>query len=666
MKGQGGDHITSSQMIDDGATVMIPGALQVTGSLVNTGAATFGSSALISGVLTLSSTISNGTYTYTLPSATGTLALTSALSSYLPLAGGTLTGALYINYANPVVRFKGATLDGYIINSSDKLYIADYNTATKGMTVDLSTGALTQLGSGAVTLLGALSGTSASFSSTITSSINTGGVQNQLILENLSVAAGADGNIIYFKGYQGSLAKISAVGFPNDLVGGYLQLQSYSSNTTANIGLIINQNGNVSINNTNNSYQLDVSGTLRVTGAATFSSSIYAATTITANTTVTARLGYTTAGNSTNPSYDDALIIDPSGNGVAMVKLLGGNQFASDYGTALKFTVNGGSGPNNPIDVMTLRSTGNVGIGTTSPLLKLNVLGVNGAESGTATPSGSIAIGDMGTNNQLLTMGVLNGTPNYAWIQSRNSTLANFYTLALNPSGGNVGIGTSAPSYLLEVAGFTRTQNLRVTTDIYLERTSVSPAIVLDQADIRIVNQATGDSNTLSTQPGYLRSSSGFYANTGGGSAMGIGSISGARRLQWDDSLDEVMVLGSNNGYKAIGASAFNVRSDYRLKEDLKESNGLNEVLKIKTYNFKWIDSEERQDGFIAHELADVLPYVVTGRKDGIREDETIIAQGVDYSKLVPILVKAIQEQQTQIQALKTEINELKNIVGSN
>jgi len=48
----------------------------------------------ITGVLTLTSTISNGTYAYTLPSATGTLALTSALSGYLPLTGGTLTGAL--------------------------------------------------------------------------------------------------------------------------------------------------------------------------------------------------------------------------------------------------------------------------------------------------------------------------------------------------------------------------------------------------------------------------------------------------------------------------------------------------------------------------------------------------------------------------------------------
>jgi hypothetical protein len=51
-------------------------------------------------ILTLGSTLSNGTYFYTLPSATGTLALTSNLSSYLPLTGGTLTGQLYINPTN--------------------------------------------------------------------------------------------------------------------------------------------------------------------------------------------------------------------------------------------------------------------------------------------------------------------------------------------------------------------------------------------------------------------------------------------------------------------------------------------------------------------------------------------------------------------------------------
>ena len=130
------------------------------------------------------------------------------------------------------------------------------------------------------------------FSGSITSLINIAGIQNQLILENLNTAAGADGNSIYFKGYQGSLAKISAYGIPTQQVGGYLQLQSYSDNTTANIGLIINQNGNVSINNTNNSYQLDISGTLRVTGAATFACSLALGNQEDIVSTIGLKLGY--------------------------------------------------------------------------------------------------------------------------------------------------------------------------------------------------------------------------------------------------------------------------------------------------------------------------------------------------------------------------------------
>jgi hypothetical protein len=66
MKGQGGDHITSSQMIDDGATVRIPGALQVTGSLINAGAATFSSGVTVNGVIILGSNSS------TSPAALGT------------------------------------------------------------------------------------------------------------------------------------------------------------------------------------------------------------------------------------------------------------------------------------------------------------------------------------------------------------------------------------------------------------------------------------------------------------------------------------------------------------------------------------------------------------------------------------------------------------------
>jgi trimeric autotransporter adhesin len=73
------------------------------------------------GQLRLDSTITNGTYTYTLPSATGTLALTSALSGYLPLSGGTLTGAL----SGTSATFSGASAFGTAINSSWGLTVSN-------------------------------------------------------------------------------------------------------------------------------------------------------------------------------------------------------------------------------------------------------------------------------------------------------------------------------------------------------------------------------------------------------------------------------------------------------------------------------------------------------------------------------------------------------------
>jgi hypothetical protein len=57
----------------------------------------------------------------------------------------------------------------------------------------------------------------------------------------------------------------------------------------------------------------------------------------------------------------------------------------------------------------------------------------------------------------------------------------------------------------------------------------------------------------------------------------------------------------------------------------------------------------------MAHELQEVLPYIVTGQKDAVDSNGKIIPQTVDYSKLTPILVKAIQEQEQKINQLKKE-----------
>jgi hypothetical protein len=100
---------------------------------------------------------------------------------------------------------------------------------------------------------------------------------------------------------------------------------------------------------------------------------------------------------------------------------------------------------------------------------------------------------------------------------------------------------------------------------------------------------------------------------------------------------------------------SYNTTSDYRLKKDLKPFKGLDLINRLKTYDYAWKLDDSRMYGFMAHELQEVLPYIVTGQKDAVDSNGKIIPQTVDYSKLTPILVKAIQEQEQKINQLKKE-----------
>ncbi len=123
--------------------------------------------------------------------------------------------------------------------------------------------------------------------------------------------------------------------------------------------------------------------------------------------------------------------------------------------------------------------------------------------------------------------------------------------------------------------------------------------------------------------------------------------------------------FGNDNGSEVgtivinAGGVAYNTTSDYRLKEDLRDFNGLEKVSAIKVYDFKWKNLDERTNGVLAHELAEVLPYAVSGVKDALNHEGNIEAQSVDYSKLTPVLVKAIQELKSQNDALQARIETL-------
>jgi hypothetical protein len=102
----------------------------------------------------------------------------------------------------------------------------------------------------------------------------------------------------------------------------------------------------------------------------------------------------------------------------------------------------------------------------------------------------------------------------------------------------------------------------------------------------------------------------------------------------------------------STSATAYNTSSDYRLKEQVQPiKNALSRVSLLKPSTYKWNVDGSECEGFIAHELQEVVPHAVSGEKDG--KD----MQGVDYGKLTPLLAAAIQELRAEIESLKQRIN---------
>lgn len=126
----------------------------------------------------------------------------------------------------------------------------------------------------------------------------------------------------------------------------------------------------------------------------------------------------------------------------------------------------------------------------------------------------------------------------------------------------------------------------------------------------------------------------------------------------------ELWVGYGGGSYARCRASAFTVSSDYRLKENLENlENPIERLKELKVYRFNWKDKpdEDKVDGFIAHEVSDVVPDAVAGEKDGIGQGGEPDYQGIDHGKLVPLLTSSLQEAILKIEQLETRIQNLEN-----
>jgi len=384
-------------------------------------------------------------------------------------------------------------------------------------------------------------------------------------------------------------------------------------------------NSRLGINNVSPTVALDVTGAGKFSGILTLGSTISNGTYAYTLPSATGTLALTSALSSYLPLTGGTLTGALGGttatfsglitgqNGIYQTNaasLIASNRFDTYNGgtTQMEFNypASGSVAFINGTERMRITSAGNVGIGTTSPTCRLDVRSTYVSDTTVQQRFGDNTGGflDFGGNASA-----------GKWI---------------NASDGGTSTGTSL---IFQTGG---TERMRITSDgtLLVGRTTAG---LTNTSGTTIYGGAV-----LVESNGYL-----FYGNrtTSDGLFMGI------RRNNVD--VGSITVTTS--------ATAFNTSSDYRLKTDFKDYNGLSLINSIKTYDYAWAIDNTRAYGVKAHELQELLPYMVFGEKDATNEDDSIKPQAVDYSKLVPVLVKAIQELSAENTSLINRIEALEN-----
>ena len=275
----------------------------------------------------------------------------------------------------------------------------------------------------------------------------------------------------------------------------------------------------------------------------------------------------------------------------------GNDTFELWGGTNLRFMQSGST------ERMRIDSSGRLLVGTTSASgSKLQADGTGGAVNATASTTAANASLALSSSNGLGTATMLFagiGSSSYAWLQGQNTGDNSYKDIVINPNGGNLLVGGT---------------------------TSLSAKVAVFQ-DLGGVGDGISIRDT--------------------GSSYGSGAV----YIKFQNNAGSV--AGSIQ-HTASTTVNYNSSSDYRLKEDVKPLTGsLDRVLKINPVSYNWTVDKVYGEGFIAHELQAIVPIAVSGEKDAVDADGKPIYQGVDYSKITPLLVAAIQELKADFDAYK-------------
>jgi len=430
----------------------------------------------------------------------------------------------------------------------------------------------------------------------------------------------------------------SITGFSNSNSISTVYASNYVNIVSSNVEVIrFNSNGYVGIGTTNPAYPLDVNGSQRIIGSSNLltlqtatQAQAFDLSIISGNTQSQVGVGW--LGKIIGINIANTLISNlPVNNIAGNCSNASAISFSADYSSipAIQFFAGTtGAGSNIP-SRMSITHAGYVGIGTSNPQSALDVRGTTYI----GTNSGNTQIGIQ--DKEIKFQGT--GTRHYSIFNSNgllsfNDTSTTPYTgtygtaiMAINGGNGYVGIGTANPTASLHVNG----------TSII--NTSATGGILLGN-----LTSAAPTANAVVQISGVASSKAGLAIYT-----TDTGSQSIVEFINPNGRVGTISMNGSTTSY--------NTSSDYRLKTNIEPlTNIWNQFMQLNpvTYNFK-SDLNTTIQGFIAHEVQEIVPIAVSGEKDAIDSDNNPIYQGMDASKLIPLLVAALKDLKSEFEAYK-------------
>ena len=359
----------------------------------------------------------------------------------------------------------------------------------------------------------------------------------------------------------------------------------------------IHSNGNVGIGEANPSSKLTVNGNAAVTGNVVIGTSTPGIP-LSMGSSVGDKISlWGSSGNTYGFGIQNGLLQIHT-NDVA-------SDVAFGYGSSAAMT-----------ETMRIKGSGKVGIGTTTPSDYLSVEGGGQVE----TASTSTAVAHFGGGDIYTYFGSYNVAGSYApWLQAMRKSDSAPFPMAINPNGGNVGIGTKTPSAKLDVAGDIKsTGRLDVVGDIKSNGSFRASNIftINNEAESRIFNE---------------------------GRNLYLGLFNGVRAAgTWKYAIYD-------------GDSNWDFSSDIRLKKDIVDAEPmLDRLMQLPFRRFRWKDvsdsAAKAEFGVIAQEVEPLFPDIVGTGSDGIKT--------VGYTTFATIACKALQEYKTRTDADLGKLNE--------